>query len=84
MWVKIAAALAGEDEARRRLPRASRPNVSARDQPVEGAVDLDRIEPLGVEGKLIASLAMQRWRVERSAPVPVAPARRPDPSTVPA
>jgi hypothetical protein len=69
---EIATALAGEHEAfgRRLAPAAEGVDL---DQSVEGAVDLDRIEPLGVEAELIAALC-HAARVERATPVPIAPA----------
>jgi hypothetical protein len=72
------AALAGEDEVVRRL-LAPGGEGRARDQPVEGAVDLDRGEAPGVEGQLL--LCRQSVRIKRPTPVPVAPARGADPRT---
>ena len=73
---QIAAALAGEDEAlRRRLAPAAEGRDL--DQPVEGAVDLDRVEALGIAAQLLDPFA-HAARIERPAPMLVAPARRPD------
>jgi hypothetical protein len=46
-------------------------------QPVEGGVDLDRVEDLGVA--LQPAPLRQPVRVEATAPVPIAPARATDP-----